>query len=132
MKKISHCIWKFALTVITICAFAVLAIVMEATIINCITTRSLIPIAYGVLETALIFAEFVFVYHTEKTRLSLRRIKKEYSLAPVEVKPGHSGHPKADIQKLLNARRIEFGSWLAVCIVCTYAIFDCFAWIFGD
>lgn len=88
-----------------------------------------LQIFFGVIEILLIFGAFCFVLRTIATRQALKHIRKEYSLAPIKVKPGHPGESRAEIGKRLNRCRMEYISLLCICLAFLYAIFDCFTWI---
>lgn len=82
-------------------------------------------------EIALLICEALFCIRLQAAWNGYKRLKKEYCLAPVELKKGHAGRARAEVELDLVNKKVELVSWACIAFACVYALIDCFTRITG-
>lgn len=82
-------------------------------------------------EIVLLLCEMLFILRLISVFKALKRIKRRYAFAPVEIPAGHKVQPtRAEILPALRRCRTELAAWCIIAAVTAYACVDCLVyWI---
>lgn len=79
-----------------------------------------------IYEVLLLGCEVLFVLRLVSVFKALKRIKRRYAFAPVEIPAGHKVQPtRAEILPALRRCRTELVAWCIIAAVTAYACVDC-------
>ena len=84
---------------------------------------------FVIYDLALIIGALYFAFQIQECWSKYKVIKKEYVLSPWNVKKGHSGRSKKDIEPKLICIKVEMISWLCIFLINVYVCIDCWSLI---
>ena len=77
-------------------------------------------------EIILMLCEALFILRMVSVLKALKRIKRRYAFAPVELVAGHKVQPtRSEILPALRRCRTELVAWCIIAAVTAYACVDC-------